>query len=1397
MRRSRALLGALLGLSWSIQVLCPSSAIAGTRRHDVPEQAYLDLASQAAYDCVAMLTGTSSGGPVLANGVLVASHWVLTHPNAVNAAGLADLAVDVGSNHRSVAAVVNNGSTYQAGKLTLLRLSEPVLGVQPARVYRGTFAAYGAVTIVGFGQGGTGLTGAQPGTSGVRRAGQNSLDGSVIDFDDPENIDGYNPTGYSAPLSLEYLPAPGDTGAPFFADTAAGPALLGVVAGPGLQFYGDRFYNASYSDSVDVSTWLSQNWLLETIAHTWTGSDGGLFGDGANWQHGMVPPAGETAQFVGDAATTCVFGADASTGGLLVRQPGLTLDLGGHTYSQTSPGPDTSVIVGNNAGETAGLVISSGTLASRSATLGNSGSTGQVTVRSGARWSVAENLKINPEAGWVNVEPGGQLDVVGGLAGGGSLIIDGTASVGQLGTIRSVLGSGRLTLTGDSTWGSSTMTGTGTTEVAASAVLRVTNTAGQVFKARTIENSGLIRLGDASAFNFEAGDGARVQNQAGGTVDLVSDVNLFVRSDSTAPPVLRNEGLLRKSGGTGVSSIKWRFDNAGTVEALSGTLSLEGGGTLGGQFSVSPGAKLRLSGSYDATNPAGLPRSGVEASSGFLRILGDHEISDWVLAWGSLSGTGTTTVLAGGTLDARRGKLYRPVTNHGTILTSLTDVSQTLINEADGTIKLAGNLGSNPNPGVTVFNRGLLQAESGVLSTSFVSTFLHNTGVLDVASGRLSLQAGGELDGQFRLAPGATLSLSGGTYNAPHPEALPRTLTVGNSTLTLHGDSSFDALVVTRGSTFSTLLGSGRTTLVPGGVFNVSAIVGRTLVNQGTLELGSDTSITEAGAVINEAGGRLVIAEPASSIMGGSGRLDNTGLVEKSGSGSRSITPALNNSGTVRVLQGELGLRGGGRSNGHFEIAEGARLSLGGDQDLTGATFSGLGQLTLGGADYSTATFNEGVVWERPIRMSTTVQGAGAFTLGQGASTASGGMAGSGVTTVLSGASLEISSFSLNRVLRNQGTISAGHLRIGASGLLINEPAGYLQFREIGPHGIVSGRIENQGTMKTGTPRDTTTVTVPLHNSGIVQVVDGARLDLLGGSSGSGGYEVLSGQLKFGGTHDLTGATISTAGNVELLPGASVTGPSMVGTGALLTWRDSSLDARHIRVRIARMYYSGRIRLMAGGGEQGTSRVTVLTFDDNYEGKVFDVTDHDLILADETLDAVTAHVRQGYNGGGWSGWGITSSAAALDPNAALGILQNNDGAGVPLFTTFSGLPAELDDILVKYTVFGDSDLSGGINTIDYDRLDHGLEGSLLGWANGDFNYDGVINFLDYALIDAVSIRQRQNWASGMYDQHLLQFGAPYDEALSALGIPEPATAVTLGLVAAITVLGRRRRPRQA
>ena len=250
-----------------------------------------------------------------------------------------------------------------------------------------------------------------------------------------------------------------------------------------------------------------------------------------------------------------------------------------------------------------------------------------------------------------------------------------------------------------------------------------------------------------------------------------------------------------------------------------------------------------------------------------------------------------------------------------------------------------------------------------------------------------------------------------------------------------------------------------------------------------------------------------------------------------------------------------------------------------------------------------------------------------------------------------------------------------------------------------------------------------------------------------------------------GGTLSLTHS--AGGGVVAVSAGAVVVGAAgslRVDTGTRLT--AASLSAA------GPLAVAGRLVLTAPAGT--AARVGMLSLDPTGQ---LDLGSSDLIVTNGDLAAVTADVAKAYDGGAWDGPGLTASAAAADGQhrRAVGVIQNVGTDGKALYQTFDGQPVTATDVLVRTTLYGDTNLDGVVDAGDYTRIDAGFIGHTSGWANGDFNYDGVVDGLDYTLMDNAFNTQPAMRATAVAE---------------TAAVPEPGNmAILVGTVS----LGRRRR----
>jgi hypothetical protein len=145
-------------------------------------------------------------------------------------------------------------------------------------------------------------------------------------------------------------------------------------------------------------------------------------------------------------------------------------------------------------------------------------------------------------------------------------------------------------------------------------------------------------------------------------------------------------------------------------------------------------------------------------------------------------------------------------------------------------------------------------------------------------------------------------------------------------------------------------------------------------------------------------------------------------------------------------------------------------------------------------------------------------------------------------------------------------------------------------------------------------------------------------------------------------------------------------------------------------------------------------------------GAALDLTDNDLILdytggtpgvPSPELENVKAWLAGGYAGMTWTGSGITSSAAALDPiKYGLGYAQN-DMLFLP-YDVFSGVPVDSSTVLVKFTYLGDLNLDGCVDDNDVTFFNLFYDGGITTghyWNEGDiFGYDGRIDDNDVTIL---------------------------------------------------------------
>ena len=905
------------GIVIGVTAMTASYSFAGVIRHDVPDSSYTDLAAQPDFASVGIVTAFDGGGgpTTLGSATLIDTTWLLTAAHLLSFPAPSSVSVNIGGTDYTATEWTAHpswndelGEDYDIG---LIRLSTPVTGVSPAVRSGGPSERGAEVTMVGFGQTGTGLTGEQEGTGGTKRAGHNVLDefGNVLgnstnywmaDFDNPTSPSDSS-IGESSPLALEYSIAGGDSGGGVFVNDRGLQKLVGVVSfgQQGPKSNPDQTPNyAAYGDLMGISR-LTNSWIDEQIYgfFYWGNTDGGSFEEAGNWAQGFVPGEDNVAVLGEDAAYTVTLGANATNRRLHVKRGMPTLDLGGNNYTLSMSDWQSSLVVGGN--DNATLTVTNGTLSAVDAKIQTTRSYSELILGSGAVLNVSGSMIVSgntfggPRRGSLTVQSGGELHVAGELAVHSSpfderlVTIDGLAVVNSLMldiTHEGITGSGELRITGPSTWTSGHMEGGGTTTITQSGHLAITTSRFNErprLEDRVIDNFGSIILNGTDEFNMTVDS---VINNKPGAVVEVHD------ADATSGTI-NNEGVFRKSSGEGTAGFNGtKLNNDGRVEVLSGRLSIFGGQKMShsGTFYAAAGATLSLSNWENAFN-AGSALEGpgsfefrggnsifnvpVTIQNLLLKQSVISEISGpgtvaitESMTWeqGILSGNGETIIAPGAVLD-----MTAP---NSSVSHSLR---RNIVN--DGTIRWhGGRIWNDDSPNVTnlpdrLFDIAFSEDEShNWWFNSGTENLLDNQGILrkSTGSGQATIGVRNGSSGYFEVKNTGTIEVQAGTLRF----------------LDLYTHSA-GRIVVENGSTFSTL----RPITIQSGGIEGTGIIDSVVENHGTISPGGspgkltfngNLTLFDDSEILIEVGGLVPESEFDQIVVDGSVVLD--GLLDVS-----------------------------------------------------------------------------------------------------------------------------------------------------------------------------------------------------------------------------------------------------------------------------------------------------------------------------------------------------------------------------------------------------------------------------------------------------------------------------------------------------------------------------------
>jgi hypothetical protein len=627
-------------------------------------------------------------------------------------------------------------------------------------------------------------------------------------------------------------------------------------------------------------------------------------------------------------------------------------------------------------------------------------------------------------------------------------------------------GTGTLRVRGNFMWASGNLSGSGRIiiEPGASLQFDAPSTQSPSLSGRTLENGGTIQW--TGTGNLGINSGAVITNRPGALFHVQNAASLLA---SVVGGRIDNAGVFRKSANSGMTTVgsSIGFNNSGTVEIETGTLSLGGGGAHSGSFDVPGGTLVFAGGTHTANASSSISGAGQFAvSAGIVTLAGPVNLR------GSHTFSGGTANFTGNTICTNNTISF---SNGGTANFSGTGLlSPAVVNLSNGTL--------------------------GGTSTVTVNT------AMNWSQGSLSDA------GRLIIAPGATLTVSnpiglGATLNT-------RTLENGGTILwTGTGDIAINsgAVITNRpGALFHVQNAASLVAFVGGGGRIDNAGTFRKSANSGMTTVGSSIGFNNSGTVEIQTG--------TLSLSGGgtsSGNFDVSGgtLVFAGGTHTANASSSITGAGQLAVSAGIVNLAGPVNIRGSHTFSGGAA-------NFTGNTICT--NNTISFSNGGTANFSgTGLVSPAVVNLSNgTLGGTSTVTVNTAMNWSQGSLNDAGRLIIAPGVTLTVSNpiglgATLNtRTLENGGTIlwtGTGDIAINSGAVITNRPGAL--FHAQNAASLVAfvgggGRIDNAGTFRKSANSGTTTAGsfVSFNNSGTVDIRSGTL-------AANGGYASMAGAL--------------------------------------------------------------------------------------------------------------------------------------------------------------------------------------------------------------------------------------------------------------------------------------------
>ena len=803
----------------------------------------------------------------------------------------------------------------------------------------------------------------------------------------------------------------------------------------------------------------------------------------------------------------------------------------------------------------------------------------------------------------------------------------------------------------------------------------------------------------------------------------------------------------------------------GNGAGTSGTFNMNGGTATfgnGAAASISIGAgfsgvgdgtgTLTVTGGTITAGTSGIKIGSTKTGVGVLNLNGGTLNSAGAIAVGTSTGTGTggsgTINFNGGTLQATG----TAVTVGATLVTNVGANGLT-VDTNGGAVSIASNLLAVPSTTGALNKAGL-----GVLTLSGANTL---AGAINVNAGTLTVGSVGAVPDftKVTVASGANLAFNLPVFNST-------TINAALAQATRAADSGLGLDVATANSPqtysdnltgFGNFVKTGAGTLV---VTGSNTYTGTTTLSGGLLAVNAGS--LPAGAIVFNNGGIASSDATARTFAN---------VLTQSASGSFTFGSAATYTGDL-VFTNATAINVGAAATRNLVVNANTTLN----QGFTGTGFvttkTGNGTLILNGD-------------------SSGLTAGGTFNL-------TGGIVRLGSSTALGSQAV---------VINGGGAVLLPTLQL-SGGITVPNAISLAGSRNDPSTTATGPQIENFSGSNTLTGN--IAITVAGGSGGVIQSDLGSQLTIQGNLTNGvansarpyfltgAGNGVVSGNILTNGTA-LTAVTKLGTGTWTLSAANTYTGTTTVNAGLLNAQRG---------FRNALVVNAGKAAVLANGNgsNNGTSDLATLTLAGTASAPTasFDLGDNAAVIRNGTLATVYAQTRASFENGGnfdFGGPGITSSAAAaraqIDGATAVGVVSN-DNLGYTTFKGVTGLAGTANEILLKYTYLGDSDLDGDVDGGDFTAFVAGISQGTGGWEVGDTDYNNVINGGDFTgFVTGLSAYQgngplllSDDQIAGLYAQ--LQAGTLTFAGLEAAVAPEPASLATLAALAAVGLRRRRR-----